>query len=93
MSVVAAGPQAYLEYVEHAPLVTHPAPLVVQVDITVLQAASVVKLTGNKAQVKGTQVVVTASHAQVNAIEPDNGVLLQSDAVVNSPQVEGFVLH
>ena len=28
-SVVAATPQAYLLYVEHAPLTTHPAPLVV----------------------------------------------------------------
>ena len=31
VSVVAAGPQANLLYVEHAPLVTHPAPFVVHV--------------------------------------------------------------
>lgn len=47
VSVVAAGPQAYLEYVEQAPLVTHPAPVVVQVEIIALQAVSVVNVTGS----------------------------------------------
>ena len=32
-SVVAAGPQAYFGYVEQAPFVMHPAPLVVHVEI------------------------------------------------------------
>ena len=93
VSVVAAGPHADLEYVEHAPLVTHPAPLVVHVEITALQALSEVKVTGSNAQVKGIQVVVEAFQAQFNAVDPVKGVLLQSDAVVKPPHVDGLVLH
>ena len=62
---MAAEPQAYLGYVEQAPFVMHPAPFVVQVEIIVLQAPSVVKVTGNKAQVKETQVVEAAFQAHV----------------------------
>ena len=65
MSVVAAGPQACLGYVEQAPFVTHPAPLVVQVEIIELQAPSVISVTGSKAQVKGTHVVKEAFQAHV----------------------------
>ena len=71
----------------------HPAPFVVQVEITALQAESVVSVTGSKAQVNGTQVVDAAFHAQVNVVDPVNGVLLHSDAVVKPPHVEGLVLH
>ena len=93
VSVVAAGPQAYLGYVEQAPLVMHPAPLVVQVDITALQVLSVVKVTGSKAHVNGTHADVEAFQPQVNVVDPVNGVLLHSDAVVNPPHVDGLVLH
>ena len=93
MSVVAAGPQAYLGYVEQAALVTHPAPLVVQVEIIALHVLSVVNVTGSKAHVNGTHVVAAAFQAQVNVVFPTNGVLLHSDAVFNSPQVEGFYLQ
>ena len=93
MSVVAAGPQAYLGYVEQAPLVIHPAPFVVQVEMTALQVLSDVNVTGSKAQVNGTQSVVAAFQAQVNVVEPVKGVLLHSEAVVKPPQVEGLVLH
>ena len=65
MSVVAAGPQAYLGYEEQAPFVMHPAPFVVQVEIIVLQAPSVINVTGSKAHVKETQVVVAAFQAHV----------------------------
>ena len=71
----------------------HPAPFVVQVEITALQAPSVVNVTGSKAHVNGTQVVEAAFQAQVNVVDPVNGVLLHSDAVVKPPQVEGLVLH
>ena len=50
MSVVAATPQAHLLYVEQAPLVTHPAPLVVQLLKIELQALSDVNETGSKSQ-------------------------------------------
>ena len=72
---------------------THPAPLVVQVEITALQAPSVVNVTGSNAQVRGIQVVVAALQAHVGDVYPTNGVLLHSEAVVNPPQVDGFVLH
>ena len=71
----------------------HPAPLVVHVEITALQALSVVNVTGSNAHVNGTHVVVAAFQAQVNVVDPVNGVLLHSDAVVKPPQVEGLVLH
>ena len=71
----------------------HPAPLVVQVEMTALQVLSDVNVTGSKAHVNGTQVVVAAFQAQVNVVEPVNGVLLHSDAVEKTPQVEGLVLH
>ena len=71
----------------------HPALLVVHVEMTALQALSDVNVTGSKAQVNGTHVVVAAFHAQVNVVDPANGVLLHSDAVVKLPQVDGFVLH
>ena len=61
--------------------------------MTALQVPSVVNVTGSKAQVNGTQVVVEAFQAQVNVVEPVKGVLLHSDAVVKPPQVDGFVLH
>lgn len=62
---MAAGPQASLGYVEQAPFVMHPAPLVVQVEMIALQAPSVINVTGSKAQVKETQVVEAAFQAQV----------------------------
>ena len=93
VSVVAAGPQANLGYVEQAPFVIHPAPLVVHVEMTALQELSDVNVTGSKAHVNGTHVVVAAFQAQVNVVEPVNGVLLQSDAFVNPPQVVGLDLH
>ena len=93
MSVVAAGPQAYLGYVEQAALVIHPAPFVVQVDITALQVLSDVNVTGSKAHVKGIQVVVATFHPQVNEVDPANGVLLHSVGVLKLPQVVGFYLH
>ena len=52
VSVVVAGPQASLVYVEQAPLVTQPALLVVQVEMTAEQAESDVSVTGNRMQVK-----------------------------------------
>ena len=70
-----------------------PAPFVVQVEITALQDESDVSVTGRRAHVKGTQVVVEAFHPQVNVEEPAMGVLLHSEAVVKPPQVKGFVLH
>ena len=72
---------------------THPAPFVVQVEITALQPESVVSVTGSNAHVNGTHVVVAAFHAQVIAVEPVNGVLLHSDAVVKPPQVDGLDLQ
>ena len=72
---------------------THPAPVVVQVEITALQALSDVNVTGSYEQVEGIQVVVEASHEHVGIVAPIIGVLLQSDAVLNSPHVDGFVLH
>ena len=92
-SVVAAEVHASLEYVEQAALVIHPAPLVVHVEITALQALSVVNVTGNKAQVNVVHVFERAFQAHANDVEPVNGVLLHSDAVVNPPQVAGLVLH
>ena len=90
---MAAGPQADLGYIEQAPFVMHPAPLVVQVEIIALQAPSVVNVTGSKAQFKGTQVVEAAFQAHVIYDEPSNGILLHSDAVEKPAQVEGLVLH
>ena len=72
---------------------THPTPLVVHVEIAVLQAVSDVNVTGSEAQVNGAQVVVAAFQAQVKFVEPFNGVLLHSDAVEKPPQVVGLVLH
>ena len=80
-------------YVEQDPFVTHPAPVVVQVEITALHALSVVNVIGSNAQVKGIQVVVGAAQAQVGVVAPIIGILLQSDAVVNPPQLDGLVLH
>ena len=51
-SVVVAGPQANLLYVEQAPFVTQPALLVVQVEIIAKQAESDVSVTGNRLQVR-----------------------------------------
>ena len=72
---------------------THPAPVVVQVEITALQALSDVNVIGSDEQVYGLQVVVEASQAQVGVVAPKIGLLLQSDAVVYPPQVDGFDLH
>ena len=72
---------------------THPAPVVVQVEITALQALSDVNVIGSNAQVKGIQVVVETSQAQVGVVAPIIGILLHSDAVVNPPQEAGLVLH
>ena len=72
---------------------THPAPVVVQVDIIALQALSVVNVIGSYAQVKGMQAVVETSQPQVGVVAPTIGVLLHSVAVVNPPHAEGFVLH
>ena len=71
----------------------HPAPLVVQVEITELQAESVVSVTGSNAHVNGTHVVVEAIHPHVNNVDPAKGVLLHSDAVVKPPQFDVFVLQ
>ena len=71
----------------------HPAPLVVQVEITALQVLSDVNVTGSKAQVNGSHVVVAAFQAQVNVVDPPKGVLLHSDAFIKPPQVVGFDLH
>ena len=65
ISVVAAGPQANLSYVEQAPFVTHPAPLVVQVDRTAEQAESVIRVIGNRVHVRLTHEFETELHAQV----------------------------
>ena len=61
--------------------------------MTALQVLSDVNVTGSRAHVKGTQVVVEAFQAQVKVVDPANGVLLHSDAVEKPPQVVGFVLH
>ena len=71
----------------------HPEPFVVQVEITALQASSVVNVTGSKAQVIEPHVVVIAFQAHVTVDDPNTGILLQSDAVVNPLQVDGFDLH
>ena len=76
VSVVAAGPQANLLYDEHAALETHPAPLVVQVEITAEQAESVVSVIGNSAQVKVTQDDETVLQPQVIVVAPEIGTLL-----------------
>ena len=73
VSVVAAGPQAILLYVEQAALVTQPYPLVVQVEIAAAQAESVVSVTGNKAQVRFIQELL---QAQVTVVYPEIGTLL-----------------
>ena len=39
------------------------------------------------------QAVVETSHPQVGEVAPTMGVLLHSDAFVNPPHVDGFVLH
>ena len=57
VSVVAAGPQAYFGYVEQAPFVMHPAPLVVHVEIIALQSPSVFNFAGSNSQVKGTHIL------------------------------------
>ena len=93
MSVVAATPQAYLLYVEQAPFVTHPAPLVVQLGKIKLQALSDVNETGSKSQFNFIHYYVTASHPHYIVSEPINGVLLHSNAVTYNPQKEGLVLH
>ena len=71
----------------------HPAPLVVQVEITALQVLSDVNVTGSKAQVNGTHVVVAAFQAHVKVVDPTKGVLLHSDAFNKPPQVVGLDLH
>ena len=48
----------------------HPAPFVVQVEITVLQALSDVKVAGSKSQVTGIHVDVEVFQAQVYVIDP-----------------------
>ena len=62
MSVVEATPQAYLLYVEQAPFVTHPAPLVVQVEITDLHRSSVPKVIGSKSQLINMHCFRKVSH-------------------------------
>ena len=76
VSVVAAGPQANLLYVEQAALVTQPAPFVVQVERAAEQAESVVSVTGNKVQVKLTHEFETVLQAQVTVVDPEIGTLL-----------------
>ena len=76
VSVVAASPQANLLYYEQAALVTHPAPLVVQVERAAEQAESVVSVTGNSAQVMVTQDDETVLHPQVIVVDPEIGTLL-----------------
>lgn len=55
---------------------THPAPLVVQVEIAAVQAESVVSVTGNRAQVKLTHDDETVLQAQVTVVDPEIGTLL-----------------
>ena len=55
---------------------THPAPLVVQVDRAAEQAESVVSVTGNRVQVKLTHVPETVLQAQVTVVDPEIGTLL-----------------
>ena len=76
VSVVDAGPQANLLYDEQAAFVTHPAPFVVQVEITAEQAESVVSVTGNSAQVKLTQDDETVFQPQVIDFDPEIVLLL-----------------
>ena len=76
VSVVAAGPQASLVYDEQAPLVTHPAPFVVQPESAAEQAESVVRVTGNKAQVRLMHEFDVVLQAQVTVVYPRSGTLL-----------------
>ena len=55
---------------------THPAPLVVQVARAAEQAESVVRVTGNRLQVKLTHVPETVLQAQVTVVYPEIGTLL-----------------
>ena len=50
-------------------------------------------MTGKRAHVKATQLLITAFQAHVRAVDPDNGVLLHSEAVNNNPHDACFVLH
>ena len=74
-SVVAAYPQAYLLYVEQAPFVTQPAPVVVHPDKANEQAISVVYVFDNKAHVRLTHEVPFHPHTGANPVEK---TLLQS---------------
>ena len=76
VSVVAAGPQAILLYVEQAALVTQPAPFVVQVERAAAHAESVVSVTGNRTHVKLTHVPEVVLQAQVTVVDPEIGTLL-----------------
>ena len=76
VSVVAAGPQANLLYVGQAALVTHPAPLVVQVGRAAEQAESVVSVIGSRVQVRFMHEFEVVLQAQVIVVDPDVGTLL-----------------
>ncbi len=76
VSVVVAGPQAILLYVEQAPLATQPDPFVVQVERAAEQPESVVRVTGNRVQVRFMHEFETVLQAQVTVVYPDIGTLL-----------------
>ena len=61
---------------EHAAFVTHPAPLVVQVESAAEQAESVLRVAGNKEQVILTHAFKIVLHAQVTFDDPKIGTLL-----------------
>ena len=97
-SVVAAGIQAN----EQAPLVTHPALLVVQVDMIALHSLSVVNVTGSYEQfnwidsgsegnLNGIHLSKDASHSHFIVENSCNCILFHSDSVNNPFQVDGFV--
>ena len=54
---------------EHAAFVTHPAPLVVQVERTDEHAKSVLRVVGNREQVRLTHAFKIVLHAQVNFVK------------------------
>ena len=62
-------------------LVTHPALFVVQVDKAALQDESVTKVTGNKEQFIGMQLLDYVLHPHPGLDDPSRGTLLQFDGV------------
>ena len=91
ISVVAAIPQTYLEYVEQAALTMQPLPVVVQFDIDWLHYWSVVSVRGRLTQLNWAHKFVFAFHPHPMRVRPAIGVLLHSVAVEKSPHDKGFV--